>query len=52
LRTITENTARFCCGNYIKAKLSDILDPKPQETRTSTEIIEEMKKKVDEIRKK
>lgn len=43
---ITENTAKMSGGSYIQAKLKDILDPKPEETRTPDEIIEDIRKKL------
>lgn len=46
LRMITENTAKMSGGSYIQAKLKDILDPKPEETRTPDEIIEGIRKKL------
>ena len=38
LRIITENTAKMCGGSYMKAKLDDIINPKPVEKRTGEEI--------------
>lgn len=46
LRIITENTAKMG-GSYMTAKLMDILDPKPTETRTSEEIINNIKNKIN-----
>jgi hypothetical protein len=49
LRIITENTAKMGGGSYMTAKLNDILNPKPIETRTSEEIINKMKNKMQKI---
>ena len=38
LRIITENTAKMCCGSYMKAKLADIINPDPVDNRTGEEI--------------
>ena len=49
LRIMTENTAKMGGGSYMTAKLDDILNPKPIETRTSEEIIDKMKNKMQKI---
>lgn len=46
LRTMTEHTAKYFGGNYIRTKLTDILDPKPQDERSAEEIIEHIKSKL------
>lgn len=46
---MTENTAKMGGGSYMTAKLDDILNPKPIETRTSEEIIDKMKNKMQKI---
>lgn len=38
LRIIGENTARYAGGSYIKARLSDIVEPKKQDNRSCEEI--------------
>ena len=38
LRIISENAAKMCCGAYITAKFSDIINPKPADNRTGEEI--------------
>lgn len=38
LRIVAENTARYTCGNYIKARYVDIIEPKKQDNRTCEEI--------------
>lgn len=49
LRTISENTAKMGGGSYIQAKLDDILDPKPVDTRTANEIIDGIKDKIEQM---
>lgn len=39
LRVVTENTARFASGNYIKARYEDMIEPKKQDNRTGDEIV-------------
>ena len=38
LRTISENTAKIRGGSYITAKIADIINPKPADTRAGEEI--------------
>jgi hypothetical protein len=38
LRIVSETTARFAGGNYIKARYADIVKPKKQDNRTCEEI--------------
>lgn len=49
LKTITENTAKYAGGSYMKARYFDVESPKPPETRTSGEIIQSMKDKIARI---
>lgn len=49
LRIISENTAKMGGGSYIQAKLADILDPKPVDTRTANEIIDGIKDKIEKM---
>lgn len=42
---MTENSAKYAGGSYIKAHYDDIINPKPQDTRTGEEIAEEIIKK-------
>lgn len=37
------NTARFAGGHEISRRWADIIDPKPQECRTSAEVIEDLR---------
>ena len=46
LRIMTENTAKRGCGSYIQAKLQDILDPKPVDNRTASDIIDGIRNKL------
>ena len=50
LRLISENTAKLCSGGYITAKLSDILDPKPVDTRTTDEIVGGIREKLNKMK--
>ena len=50
LRMITENTAKQCGGSYISVKLTDILNPKPADNRTSEEVISGIKNKIDKMK--
>jgi hypothetical protein len=47
---LTENTARAFGGNYIEIKLNDILNPKPVETRTSDDVISDIKNKLEKMK--
>ncbi len=49
LRIIGENTAKQVNGSYIKARYVDIISPKVEETRTSGQIVEQMKRKMKQI---
>lgn len=49
LKTITENTAKYASGSYMKVRYFDAESPKPPETRTSDEIIGQMKIKIARI---
>ena len=49
LKTITENTAKYAGGSYMKARYYDLENPKPAETRTGEEIISQMKAKIASI---
>lgn len=49
LRIISENTARYTGGGYIKVKYTDIINPRPEEKRTRTEIIDQMKLRLQQI---
>ena len=49
LKTITENTAKYSGGNYMKIRYYDLENPKPVETRTGREVIEQMRTKIARI---
>lgn len=38
LRIVAENTAQYAGGNYIKARYTDMIEPKKQDNRTCEEI--------------
>jgi hypothetical protein len=38
LRFVAENTARYAGGSYIKARYSDMIEPKKPDNRTCEEI--------------
>lgn len=38
LRFVAENTARYAGGSYIKARYSDMIEPKKPDNRTCKEI--------------
>ena len=47
---ISENTAKLCGGSYITAKLDDIINPKPVDTRTTEEIVGGIKEKLNKMK--
>lgn len=49
LRSISMNTAKFVGGSYIETRLNDILNPKPVDNRTSEDIIDTIKEKINKI---
>ena len=49
LKAITENTAKYAGGSYIKARYLDLEDQRTEETRTPDEIISKMKMKIARI---
>lgn len=50
LRTIAENTAKYAGGVYQKIRWIDLTNPPKEETRTADEIIEHIKKKLEEVK--
>lgn len=46
LRIISENTARFGGGGYVKARFADIVNPKPEDPRTHDEVVEHIRGKL------
>ena len=49
MRLIGENTAKLGGGGYLKKRWEDIKNPRPAETRTSTEIIGHMKDRLGKL---
>ena len=49
LRIISENTAKSGGGSYIQVKLEEILSPKPVDNRTTDEIINSIKNKIEQM---
>jgi hypothetical protein len=49
LKAIAENTARYVGGGYIKARYADLIEPKPEETRTPEQIVDRMKEKIAKV---
>lgn len=45
LRVITENTAKYAGGGYIRERWVDIVSPKKKDTRTGEEIVADVIKK-------
>jgi hypothetical protein len=41
-----ENVARVAGGGYVSVKYADIIDPKPEETRTPDQIIDGLRAKI------
>ena len=49
VRLIGENVARKTGGSYMKLRYTEIIDPKPEDTRTSTDVIDHVKEKLSKI---
>jgi hypothetical protein len=49
LKVICENTARYAGGSCIEMRYIDLINPKPEDTRTGEEVIEHMKSKLRTI---
>lgn len=49
VRMIAENTAKFAGGSYMTAKWADIVNPKPVETRTPEQVIEQVMTRLKEV---
>lgn len=43
LRIISENTAKFSGGDYVRARFADLLRPKPTDNRTHEEVVEHIR---------
>lgn len=46
LRTISENAAKIGGGGYMKVRFADIIMPRPEDDRTSDEIISHIRDKL------
>ena len=49
LRILGENTAKYGSGSYLKAHYTEIIEEKPKETRTSDEIVSQIKSKLKAV---
>ena len=49
LKFITENTAKYAGGSYMKTRYLDTEDPKPEEIRMPEEIVAHMKQKIASV---
>lgn len=49
LKIICENTARYAGGSCIEMRYIDLVNPKPEDTRTGDDVIEHMKLKLRTI---
>ena len=49
LKVIAENTAKFSGGGYLKTRYYDVINPRPEETRTPEEIVSSIKAKLARI---
>lgn len=50
LRILGENTARMLAGGtYLKARYTEIIDPRPADPRTGEEIVDGIKSKLRQI---
>lgn len=50
LRMLTENTAAYAGGHYMNRRFIDLIEPIKEETRTEKEIIEQIRKRIEEVR--
>jgi hypothetical protein len=49
VKYIAETAAQIGGGSYTQKRYYDFIHPKPEETRTADEIIEQISKKLDKI---
>ena len=49
IKIITENTARYFGGRHFEARFIDVIEPPPEETRTSDEIVENIREKIKKL---
>lgn len=45
-RILTENTSRFAGGTYLTARYTDVLQQKPEDTRTAEQVVDHIRKKL------
>ena len=45
LRIITENTAKYAGGSFMKMRYSDLIESKPKQEKSAEEIIDDVVKK-------
>ena len=50
LRMLTENTAAFAGGHYMNRRFIELIAPAKEETRTEDEIIEQIRRRVEEVK--
>lgn len=49
LKAIAENTSRIAGGTVMKSRYMDLIDPKPEETRTGEEIVQHVSEKLAKL---
>ena len=49
LKLIAENTARYASGTTIGVRYADLIEDKPEETRTSDEVISDIRDKIQKL---
>lgn len=49
LRCMSESVAMFAGGPYMPTKWADIIDPKPEETRTPEQVIDQVMGRLKEV---
>lgn len=49
MRCISESAAKFAGGPYMTAKWANIINPKPVETRTPEQVIEQVMTRLKEV---
>ncbi len=50
VRMVSESAARFAGGPYMTAKWGDIINPKPEETRTPQQVIDHVLARLKEVK--
>ena len=50
LRSISENTAKYGGGSYVRVRFADIINPTPEDNRSSEEIVDHIRCKLRELR--